>query len=224
MQTTFDPVELSKAENQWLLDNLDKPLAVAFSQPLPVGVTRKAVRSVMEAAQELDELQQAGHGVWKGREAIKQAIQTWFTVDSKWEADWRRFRGRIPRYPSLYSFDSKGRPFRGGPGSDSGRVRTYFGPNGQRIPFAIDLVDLGEQVWSGPVGSMDEAPRVDGLVLNADLHRLECFCGHTESFREGSRASQNAARARMSKHLRKATDEVARHREIHTAEFGTASL
>lgn len=218
MDTIFDPVTLSKAENQWLLENLDKPSVVAFTSSLPVGVVRQAVSKVMQTVQDLDNLQAAGQLAWKGRSAIKQAIKTWIEQDAKWENDWIRFNKRIPRYPSLYSFDSKGRAHRGGPGSDAGRVRTYFGPSGERIPFAIQLVDRDETIWRGPAVS-DDTP-TQGLTLNADLHRLECFCGHTEQFKEGSRASFNASRARMSKHLRKATDEVEKHREIYTAEFG----
>src|SRR5690242_14559764 len=108
MNSVFDPVLLSKAENQWLLEHLDEPMAVAFSKALPAEVVRASVRPVMETIQALDELQQVGRGSWAGREAIKKAIKAWLEQDAKWEADWRRFNGRIPRYPSLYSFDSKG--------------------------------------------------------------------------------------------------------------------
>lgn len=219
---SFDPVLLSKTENLWLLENLEKPAVVAL-QTVPMGANPKTLRGVLDMVRELTELQAAGRLTWKGPDAIRGAIRKWLEQDSKWEADWQRFGGKIPRYPSLYSFDSKGRPHRAGPGSDNGRVRTYFGPAGERIPFAVNLLEIDESVWKGPTDDDNTVvikPGVDRLVVDGNLHRIECFCGHTEQYREGSRASYNAARARMSKHLRKATDETERHRELHTAEFG----
>lgn len=219
---TFDPVLLSKVENQWLLENIEKPAVVAL-QTVPPGANVKTLRGILDQVRELNELQAAGHLTWRGVEAIRAAIRKWFEQDSKWEADWQRFGGKIPRYPSLYSYDSKGRPHRSGPGSDNGRVRTYFGPAGERIPFAVNLVDVETVIWNGPTdddnGVMAQVG-ADRLKVDPDLHRVECFCGHTEQYREGSRSSYNAARARMSKHLRKATDETERHREVHLAEFG----
>lgn len=228
----FDPVLFSKEENLWLLENIDKPPVVALQSIRPVkvppkgrnknrinypdGVNPNAVKPFLERLQDLEMLKLHEGQDWVGKEAIKRAIRTYLEVDAKWEADNRRMRN-APRFPSLYSFDSKGRAHLGGPGSDSGRVRTYFDAEGNRVPFAIPLLGEAEK-WAGP-GFTEKVE--DGLVVNAELNRIECFCGHTERFKPGARSSYSAARARISKHLRKATEEVERHREIHTNEFGS---
>lgn len=211
----FDPVVYSHEENRFLLAHLGEPTVVAL-RAVPADVNPAAIKPVFERVNELDQLEKHENLPWVGVEAIKAAISKYLEVDAKWENDAKRSK-KAPRFPSLYSFDSRGRGHLSGPGSDSGRVRTYFGPNGERVPFAISLLPDTEIEWTPPAST--EKP-TEGLTLNAEAHRIECFCGHTESFKEGSRSSQNAARARMSKHLRKATEEVDRHREIHTNEFG----
>ena len=211
----FDPVVYSHEENKFLLDHLGEPTVVAMKQVQP-PVNPLAIKPILERVNELEQLKKHEGQEWVGIPAIKQAIATYLEMDAKWEFDNKRSK-KAPRFPSLYSFDSRGRGHRGGPGSDAGQVRTYFGPNGERIPFAIQLEVGPSDEWTAP--TMTETP-TKGLTVNAEAHRIECFCGHTESYKEGSRSSYNAARARISKHLRKATDEIEQHREIHTAEFG----
>jgi hypothetical protein len=230
--TEFDPTLFSKEECNWLLENIDKPVSVAMSSiravrlpavginknnvVYPDGVNPNAVKPLLDKLQELEDLKVHQGQEWVGKEAIKSAIQTWLAVDAKWEHDWRRTRGRAPRFPGLYSFDARGKGHFGGPGSDNGRVKTYFNEKGERLPLSISLIPEETIEWSP---GFTEKPVSVELTVNADLHRLECFCGHTESFKEGSRASFNASRARMSKHLRAAKDEVDRHRELYTLEF-----
>jgi hypothetical protein len=151
---------------------------------------------------------------WCGTEEVAKSINTWLTESEKWAVDRRR---NAPRFPSLYTYDQKGRPHRYGPGSDSGHVRTYFGPDGQRHKFAVDLVPEGVEEYQP--SWMADQPK-DGLKVSTEFNRIECFCGYTERYNPESRGSFNSARARMSKHLRSATEEVDRHREVHTNEFG----
>lgn len=211
--TIFDPVKYSNEENQFILSNLGKPPVVAL-RALPALVNRAAVKPVLDRLYELSELEKHAGMTWAGVDAVSTAISTWLEQSEKWAVDKRRNR---PRFPSMFSFDQKGRAHRYGPGSDSGQVRTYFGKDGQRVKFAVELVPegIGEYIpeWQA------DLPK-DGLTVNTELNRVECFCGHTERFNPESRGSFNSARARMSKHLRGATDEVDRHREIHTNEFG----
>jgi hypothetical protein len=219
----FDPVRFSTAENEWLLDNIGKPTVVAMRDGRQ-GVNPKAVRPVIDRIHELSELEKHENLKWVGVERIKQSIQTWLTQNKKWAADAKMSR-RAPRWPSLYSFDARGRAHRSAPDSDSGIVKTYFGPAGERLPFAVDLIPDHSDTWQPPV--FTEQSMDPQLYVNSESHRIECkvpvgdsFCGHTESYKESSRASYNAARARMSKHLRKATESVEAHRELHTNEFG----
>jgi hypothetical protein len=215
------PVLYSHEECEWLIDNLDKPPAVALRN-LPAGVNIKQVKPLLDRVQELEQLKAADGLKWIGVEEVKSVIRTYLAQDAKWASDAKRMRS-APRFPSLYSFDSKGRPHLGGPGSDSGRVRTYFDAQGNRVPFAKTLITDWAPEWAAPAGASDE--KLDsGLIDNDQFNRWECFCGHTEQYKAGSRSSKNAARARLSKHLRKATEEVDRHREIHTNVFGQASL
>lgn len=214
----FNPVLFSIEENEWLLDNIHLPKAVALRNIQP-GINPAQIKPLLERVQELEELGDP----WIGIEALKGAIQTYLTQNAKWESDHRRNK-RAPRFPSLYSFDSKGRAHLGGPGSDSGQVRTYFDDNGNRVPFAVDLVTDETPAWLPPgfgqTGDNGTEKVEAGLTVNSEMNRIECFCGHTEQYKADSRASYNAARARISKHLRKATIEVDKHREIHTNEFG----
>lgn len=247
MMTTFNPVKLSLEENAWLLRHLGEPPQVALrdihpaldpkaspkdKNPViyPDGVNPASVKPVVEGIFELVQLEKHDGLQWVGIEKVKTAIQTWLTQNAKWEADSKRYRG-APRWPSLYTYDSKGRAHWGGPGSDSGEVRTYFGPAGERIPFEIELLnEFIRPEWSAPtMETEDNAPL---LKVDSETNRIECMiplaeggrCGHTESYKAGSRASYNAARARMSKHLRKATVEVEAHRELHTNEFGSGDV
>lgn len=216
----FDPVLFSTEENYWLLENIDKPTIVALRNLAP-GVNPAQVKPLLDRISELDQLERHEGLKWVGTEAIKTAILAYLEQDAKWQSDYKKTRGRAPRFPSLSSFDSKGRAHLGGPGSDSGRVRTYFDKSGKRIPFAISLLVDTIPDWNPPgFGEAGTEIPEDGLKVNDAANRIECFCGHTESFKPNSRASYNASRARMSKHLRKATEEVERHREIHTNEFG----
>lgn len=211
----FDPVLFSMEENQWLLDHLGDPPVVAMKD-VRVGVNPNAVRPLMDRVLELDQLAQHDHLQWVGVDVMKQTIQTYLREDAKWASDHKRNK-RAPRFPSLYSFDSKGRAHLGGPGSDSGRVHTYFDAKANRLPFAIQLVTADANEWVAP-GFTEKTE--SGMVVNESMHRLECFCGHTEAYKEDSRGSFNMARTRFSKHLRKATENVEQHRELHTLEFG----
>ena len=222
----FDPVTISNDDNLFLLEHIGKPTIVALrladSKVLPA-----AVKPILDRVNELIELEKHEGIKWVGVEAIKRSITIWLETNKKWKNDHIRNK-RAPRFPSLYSYDAKGRPHWGGPGSDSGRVRTYFGPAGERIPFAVQLVPDDAPSWEAP--GFTEAPTVgSGLRVDPESHRIECriklpdgtICGHSETYRVESRSSYNAARARMSKHLRKATENVEEHRELHTNEFNS---
>lgn len=234
----FDPVRLSLAENKWLLVHLGEPWIVAskaiYPQPLPNppksdknpvwypdGVNPNGVKPVIDRVYDLIELETRTGTTWIGIESIKSAIQIYLEQAERWRLDKRK---GAPRFPSLSSYDSKGRPHLSGPGADSGQVRTYFASDGTRKVFAVEYVPSGQETWRAEwaekVAEMDQP--TTGLRVNNQDRRIECFCGHTEKFNPESRASYNAARARISKHLRsdKEPKYIEQHREIHTAEFG----
>jgi hypothetical protein len=221
---TFDPVKFSNAENEFLLETLGLPTAVALRQ-LKYPVNPKAVKPILDRVNELEDLRKYDGSDWVGVEKLKQSIRKWQEQNIKWANDFKRSGKRAPRWPSLYSFDAKGRPHWSGPGSDSGQVRTYFGPAGERIPFEVLLVPDNFINWVAPTIAEENTDPL--LYVDPDAHRIECkvpvdggICGHTEAYKPGSRSSYNAARARISKHLRKATANADAHRELHTNEFG----
>ena len=242
MLTNFNPVEFTNAENEWLIEHLGEAPVVAMKtirgttsptahpkdkNPIiyPDGVVPSSVRPVIEGVYELMELEKAEGLKWIGIDRMKETIRVWQRENAKWLSDHQRSGKRIPRWPSLFAWDAKGKGHLGGPGSDSGKVKTWFGKAGERIPFAIDLLIQAPFEWRAP----NEEPKVTvGLSVDAEAHRIECrvkmddgtVCGHTESYKQDSRKSYNMARGRMSKHLRKATQEVEAHRELQTLEFG----
>lgn len=228
---TFDPVLFSDAENRFLLEHVGKPPIVALKD-VAFPVNAKAVRPVLERVAEL-KAQEAHEGIaWAGEDVIKDAIRTWFEQNAKWKAERTRNR-KAPRFPSLLSYDTKGRGHRSGPGSDSHRVRTYFDATGKRVPFEVALVSGYEQdvEYIAPHLAGADVDAASALHEDEATHRFECrvevsegrICGHTESYKADSRQSRALARARISKHLRKATEAVEAHRELYTHEFGSAN-
>lgn len=221
--STFNPVKFSDAENKFLYENLGKETILAMRVLTP-PVNPKAVRPILDRVNELIALEKHDGAKWVGVERLKEAIAQWIKQNQKWAFDHKRNK-KAPRWPSLFSYDSKGRPHWSGPGSDSGEVRTYFGPAGERIPFEVLLVPENYAEWTAPTVEQSGDP---ALYVDPEANRIECrvpvdggICGHTESYKPGSRSSYNAARARMSKHLRKATANAESHRELHTNEFNS---
>lgn len=216
--TQFDPVLYSREECDFLLANLGKPTSVALRELKP-PVNPKAMRDILDKVNELEDLRKHSSVNWVGVEALKAAIRKWIEVDTKDENEYNRTRGRAPRHPSMYSYDVKGKPHRAGIGSDNKRPRTYFDEHGNRYPFAVDLQPEFEAPWVSP--GFTETPLTKALEVNKEANRIECFCGHTESFNPDKRSSWAAARARMSRHMRKAADRVEEHREGYELEFGS---
>lgn len=216
IENIFDPVKLSLEENAFLLEHLDEPIVVAMPKVGP-GIAPKAVRDILTRVQELEALKKHEGQDWVGTEAMRKAIRTYMTFANKWANEKRKGR---PRFPSMHSYDSKGRPHRGGVGADSGVVKTYFNNEGQRVPFQIELVPDNIPEWHPEWVKADEPAPSSGITVNHELNRIECFCGHTVQFKAESRGSYTAARGRMSSHLKKAKVEVDRHREIRELEFG----
>lgn len=237
----FDPVKLSIEENQFIIKHAGEPWVTAgkdihpvplvnphrkdsFPFHYPDGVVPAAVKPVIDRIYELIELERHAKESWIGLDVVKSAAQMYITQCHLWSENKRR-RGAV-RFPSMHTFTSKGRPQWSAPGSDSGIVKTYFDKSGERIPFAVKLIPEEASDWTPEwlqkVAETDHPAKVDGLKVDETLSRIECLtCGHTESYKEDSRSSFNAARARMSKHLRKGdVPDPDRHREVHALEFG----
>lgn len=227
-KNVFDPALLSFPDCDFLLAHAGEAPIVAL-QSLPPICNRVTMAQWVERFYELDELKKARGYEWVGVEAVKDSIKNYLKVRADWKRD-EQFGA--PKNPSMFAFDSRGNGHESGPGSDSGRVRTYFDETGKRIPFAINIVDngptgnwkpswVGKKAAEGAVPSTAD-PNVFAIREPEGKNCLECGvegCGHTETFNVESRSSRNAARARMSRHLRSAKMEPQSHLELHTLEF-----
>lgn len=247
----FNPVKYSLEENEFLLKHLGEPYSVAaksFNPQInpnparnkegtvidrnptiyPDGVIPASVKPIIDRVYELIDLEKRGEQ-WVGVGKVKERIQVYLDQQKRWMSDKKRFP-RAPRFPSMSSFDAKGKPHRGGPGADSGVVSTYFDAKGNRHPFELDLIGNRETggwtpEWAEKVPEEREVipeSATRGLTHDVGNHRLECpICKHTESYKVDSASSYNAARGRISKHLRNETKEQELHRELYTNEFGS---
>lgn len=215
---TFNPVKYSKEENAFLLENVGKPPIVALNGLNKVGVNPRAVRPVLQEVYDREQLRTHEGVVWAGIDALKEKIKDYLTIDAQWESAHQKSRGRVPRYPTLYTRDGKGRFHWGGPGSDSDYPKHYE-KDGAICAFELDLGGDVVEEWDFEAGIVQ--PKMV-LIHDEAKSRIECpICNHTESYKKESRSSFNAARARMSKHLKSATEEQSLHWELHTMEFGS---
>lgn len=219
VENVVNPAMYSEAECLFLIENLGKPPLVALREVnASDAINIRAVQPLLQRVYELAELEAMQGEKWAGVEAVRNAFSVYLEHFRSWRSEKRR---GAPKWPSLYTFPPKGRPIRGGPQADAGIVRTYFDKNGNRKSFEIDLVPsetpLWEPIWEGKDDSTGET----GVLVNHDLNRIECFCGHTIKFRAGERSSYNAARARLSKHLRSAREDAEKHRLVYALEFGS---
>ena len=135
------------------------------------------------------------------------AINTYLHEEHKWRDMSKR---GAPRFPTMHAWDGKGRPHRGGIGSDSGEINTYIDSEGNRKKFALELVDVGVQEFVAP-WTKEQEPIPDNIVEDWEKGRLECpVDGWTTSFKIESKQSYNLARARIAKHCRSSKDERVR--------------
>ena len=204
---TFNPPRYSLEENRFFLQHLGSPPVSVLQNKLPEGVTAAAVTDVLGRVYELEELKKHRGAEWVGTQAVSTAINTYLHEEHKWRDMSKR---GAPRFPTMHAWDGKGRPHRGGIGSDSGEINTYIDSDGNRKKFALELVDVGVQEFVAP-WTKEQEPIPDSLVEDWDKGRLECpVDGWTTSFKPESKQSYNLARARIAKHCRSSKDERVR--------------
>jgi hypothetical protein len=230
---TLEPSTLSIPELLFVLDHIGKPPIAALHRPPPAGVNPAEVRSVLGAIYDATELEKHEKVDWAGIGAVREAILRYLAWHERSIEIRRRLRGSIG-HPSMYVWDSDGRAIRGGIGADSGIVRTEIMADGSRLPFAVNLR------WPGGANPVSEdisdvAPwirraQMEGAAAKVtddlQIERGKKFgtigcpvCGKKEEFNPADRATFNAARARMGKHLKTSRTEIARHRLLHTKRF-----
>jgi hypothetical protein len=211
----FDPVKYSLEENQFFLGHLGESPVVALKDALPQGVAPAAVREVLGAIYDLEELQKHRGSAWVGTASVGAAIETYLREMAKWD---QLSKEGAPRFPTMHAWDGKGRPHRGGVGSDSGQVVTYLDENGKRQPLAIELKGSPTKTFH-PDWVKPEAPLPDDCTIDSDEGIITCpVDGWSTNFKPDSRSSFNMARARVARHCKSSTND--RVREFGAKVFG----
>lgn len=200
----FDPVMYSIAENKFFLKHLGESPVAALQDSLPEGVNPDTVQEVLGEVYEREELQKHRGNTWVGQAALISTIQTYLTEWNKWGEMAKR---GAPRFPTLHAWDGKGRPHRGGIGSDSNKVSTWIDSNGDRHPFSVELQTTTLQDFHPP-WVKEEEPLPDDLVHDAEKGFLQCpVDGWSTNYNTDSRNAYNMARARMSRHCKTSKDD-----------------
>lgn len=212
---SFHPVRYSLEENQFFLNHLGESPVVALQQSTPDGVNPVTVQEVLGELYELDELEKHRGVPWAGQKAVAEIITRYLSEHEKWGEMAKR---GSPRFPTMYAWDGRGRPHRGGISSDSGEVTTYFDDNGDRQPLSVSLREEAIQSFKAPWVKKNQ-PIPENLIEDMDKGVLQCpIDGWTSNFKPESRQSYNMARGRMAKHCRSSTDE--RVQEFAVKVFG----
>jgi hypothetical protein len=226
LPTVFDPVSYSVEGNAWLIAHIGESSQQATLTGVPPGVDRATI-AALDDLYRLDQAAQATGGTWVGFEAIRAAARTYLVQLQQWEANYQRQRSRdpnYPRYPSLCTWDSFGRYHKGGVGSDSGRVATYFDEQGSRQRFALELQPETRGAEEVPtwLRGKRKAQEFTEIIENDTIGYFECpICQVRESYEAMSAASRNGARAKLGKHLTNARTEKDAHKALHTLAFGS---
>jgi hypothetical protein len=220
---TFDPVLFSDAENTFLFQHVGHAPAVAFAEGLPPGVNRAAVKPMLEMFYDLQQLEEVRGQVWAGADAVKATIETYKQEQAR-AREIRRRGG--PGNPSMYAWDSFGKPHRGGVGSDAGRVHTYIDGNGERHRFALELKPMGDGSYGDftapwiKKASPKDIPTA--LIEDETAGFVQCpVCKHTETYEQGSSSGKRMARVRMSNHMKAVKRDIDLHRAVRTNVFGS---
>jgi hypothetical protein len=212
---SFHPVRYSLEENQFFLNHLGESPVVALQQSTPDGVNPVTVQEVLGELYELDELEKHRGVTWAGQKAVAEIITRYLSEHEKWGEMAKR---GAPRFPTMYAWDGRGRPHRGGISSDSGEVTTYFDDNGDRQPLSVPLREEAIQAFKAPWVKKNQ-PIPENLIEDMDKGVLQCpIDGWTSNFKSESRQSYNMARGRMAKHCRSSKDE--RVQEFAVKVFG----
>lgn len=216
----FDPVMYNGEENEFLIENLGKSREVATARGIPHAVGRMAI-DFLDRVYRLQEGSKLSGESWCGVEALVGASKTWLVESKKWEENAKR---GAPRFPSMGAWDLNGKYYHGGAGADSGRVRTYFDSEGNRVPFAVGLFPIDQAYvpeWLQKRKDEGKARIFTELVHDEEHGFVQCpICKHTQNYPPGIRTKYNQARARMAKHLKTAKGQEAdAHRQLYTYAF-----
>ncbi len=231
----FEPGMFSIPELHFLLEHANEPPAAAFAEfdtTATPGVMIPRLKPFMERIHELEQIKQFRGTPWVGFDAITASIERFLLWHDRCAEIRRRSHGRYAN-PSMFHWDDTGKAHKYAIDSDSGEmVRTEILDSGERASFKVKLTLKPEDALTANVTEL--MPWVTGKrgVVKADkleltskgktIGNIVCsVCGHTEEYRKASRQAFIGARGRMARHLKRAKDEVNRHRLLYTREYAS---
>ena len=223
----FEPATLSLAELQFVLDHLGQPLVVALHDIQPdSGVHPNEIRKTIGRFADLEALQETRGLPWAGYDAVRESIIRYLEWHQRSLDIWQ---AGGPRHPSQFGWDSTGAMYPGVIGSDSQKmVRSEITEQGEYRAFAVDLnravaTTAASSLMPWLKGKSPATSRTDKLEHDETKGLLTCgVCGFTTKYDpKRGRAGMALARGAMSKHLKTAKDEIARHRRLRMHEFKT---
>lgn len=232
---TFEPALLSLPELHFLLEHIGEPAHVALYNLDPEktqGIIKTRIEVVLNRIYELKELQQHRDVEWAGVDAITDSVERY--LDWHKRVQEMKRRGFKRGEPSMFHWDEMGEPYKFAIGADSCElVRTEILDDGSRKPFGVKLTMTPSQMMATDLS--DVAPWInrgkqalrktpDKLIDEVGKDKrhgsIRCsICDKAEEFDGANRQSRNNARARMGKHLKRATTEIHRHRLLYRSEF-----
>lgn len=215
----INPVEYSVEDADFLVKYLGEPSEVAELDGFPVGVNPSRALGCLDRVYRLIKQQEARNFQWVGVEAVRDCFRTYARVFKQWQED--HLKRGAPKYPSQYVWDDSGRGHKGAVGAD-GNVSTYFDENGDRKPFALNLMPNGMETyipsWVKPAAKRP----IPKLIEDSDKGTIQCpVCHFTQNYDKDTRSSYNLARGRMQKHLVGTRKDPDMHREVFTQEFAS---
>lgn len=230
----FEPGMFSPADLHFLLEHMEDAPIAAWHEFDPddkktKGVSFARLKPFHERLYELEELRRHREVEWAGFEAIKASIAAFLLWDDRSREIARRSRG-VYKHPSMFVWDDTGKAHKYGIESDSGEmVRTEILDTGERRPFKVKLTMRPEDVLTATL--TDVMPWVKAKRAEMAQDKLETgskgqmgwircpICQHTEEFKSSSPGSKNTARSRMGRHLKRASEQVNRHRLLYSKSF-----
>lgn len=217
----FEPADYSLEELAFMRAHLRETPNVALDDAPPKGVNPVAIRSCLGRLSELDEIRRLKKREWgishdgekRGYEAVEDAIDRFIA----WQEQCVEYQGRGgPRHPSMKTWDSTGAMSPGGIGSDSEKIRHEIRDSGQRVPFAVVLIDNGQRRKVDMPWTKRNAPTSQDAITydNGVYHCSVCDKPITSFDTARGRSAQNKAKSIVRRHLKAAKNEVTRHRAL----------
>lgn len=222
----FEPAKYSLEELRFFLLHLGKSPLIVLDADLPAGVNPVAVQSVLGRIYDLEELQKHRNRPWAGLQAVRDSISRFLLwTDKSDRIASRRVtdpKGERVRHASMFEWDGRKRPHKGGIDSDGNMVVSEILADGTRRPFRVDLLATTDDLFAGQLpddflGEMAAAAAPPkNFIIDDDKGVITCpICQSSQTWDvKKGRKDFTMTRGRMINHLRRATTDKDQHRVL----------